>query len=392
MVTLASRRTLLFMLLSTSLTVGLPARAAPEIAAYYDGSTPVATIPAGKLDYLLYAFGEPDDRGLCAAPTSEQLQAFAALRRLRADHPRLHLLISIGGWGEAPQYSDLALTAASRTAFAASCIRQFVTEQGFDGIDLDWEFPVHGGMNKSRPQDRDDATALMQELRRQLDARGVKDHRHYDLTLAVPAGTWQQGGAYSAGDSYDLKAVAASADWLNVMTYDMNNVFSPYAGFNSPLRADPHDPTPEPQRRLDNLEGAVHYFESQGVPASKIMLGVAFYGRGFSGVSSQGAGLYSRYQGGFDETPWKTVRSQFLTDNAWVRHWSQSANAPWLFNAGKGVFFSYDDPKSMGIKASFIAAQRLKGAVIWELGEDDPRDSLLDALVSALGRRGTRPP
>jgi len=387
----------LIFLLAISLGVAIwattPAQAATlEIAAYYDGSTPAAAIPASKLDYLFYAFGEPDDRGLCAAPTPEQLQTFVVLRQLRAVHPRLHLLISIGGWGQAPQYSDLSLTAATRNAFAASCIQQFVMEQGFDGIDLDWEFPVHGGLNKSRPQDREDATALVQELRRQLDALGAKDHRHYDLTLAVPAGTWQQGGAYSVGDSYDLKAVAASADWLNVMTYDMNNIFSPYTGFNAPLHADPEDPTPEPQRGLDNLEGAVRYFESQGVPASKIMLGVAFYGRGFSGVSPQDAGLHSKYQGGFDETPWKTVRAQFLMDKAWVRHWSESAGAPWLYNAGKGVFFSYDDPKSMGIKGTFIASRQLKGAVIWELGEDDPQASLLDALATGLDGQGTPRP
>ncbi|HET7176990.1 MAG TPA: glycoside hydrolase family 18 protein [Gammaproteobacteria bacterium] len=379
--------------LGVALWTASPARAvAPEIAAYYDGSTPVSSLPAGKLDYLFYAFGEPDDHDLCAPPTPEQLKLFAGLRQLRAGHPRLHLLISIGGWGQAPQYSDLALTAASRTAFAASCIRQFVTEQAFDGLDLDWEFPVHGGLNKSRPQDRDDATSLVQELRRQLDALGAKDHRHYDLTLAVPAGTWQQGGAYSVSDSYELKAIATSADWLNVMTYDMNNIFSPYSGFNAPLHADPSDPTPEPQRSRDNLDGAVRYFESQGVPADKIMLGVAFYGRGFSGVSPQDAGLYSKYQGGFDETPWKTVRTQFLTDKAWARHWSMSAGAPWLYNPGKRVFFSYDDPQSMGIKASFIVSRGLKGAVIWELGEDDPQASLLDALISGSGPRGTPHP
>jgi chitinase len=370
--------------------VAASARAAdaPRIAAYYDGGMPVAQIPAAKIDDLIYAFGEPDDGGSCAPPTAAQAETFAALRRLRAAHPGLRLIVSIGGWDAAPQYSDIALTARSRGRFAASCIRAFLVRQGFDGIDLDWEFPVRGGMNRSLPQDRADATALVREFRRRLDTLGRRTHRHYLLTVATPAGTWQQGGAYSVGDSYDLAALARSVDWLNVMTYDMNNVFSPLSGFNAPLDADPDDPVPQPQRARDNLTGAVAYYESHGVPADEIMLGVAFYGRGFTGVAPRNAGLYSKYTGGFAETPWKTVQSQLLTSPEWVRHWSATARAPWLYNASRHIFFTYDDPLSLGIKADFARREHLRGVMIWVLGEDDPAGSLLSALATHLRPAG----
>ena len=363
------------------------AHAAPQIAAYYDGGMPVSKIPASRINDLIYAFGEPNDAGLCTPPTAAQSGTFAELRALRARHPGLRLIVSIGGWDQAPQYSDIALTARSRSRFAASCIKAFVLGQGFDGIDLDWEFPVRGGMNRSRPEDRADATALVRELRRQLDALGRSRHRHYLLTVATPAGTWQQGGAYSVSDSYDLAAIARSADWLNVMTYDMNNIFSPVAGFNAPLEGDPRDREPPPQRSLDNVTSAVGYYEAHGVPPGKIMLGVAFYGRGFIGVSSADAGRYSKYTGGFPETPWKTVKSQFLASPDWVRHWSVTAEAPWLYNANRHVFFTYDDPLSLGIKARFVRQQHLRGAMIWVLGEDDRENSLLDALVCHLKPR-----
>jgi chitinase len=379
-------RVLAAALLPALIALAPHAEAAPQIAAYYDGGMPVSEIPAGQLDDLIYAFGEPNDAGLCAPATAAQTASFAALRGLRRRNPRLHLILSIGGWDAAPQYSDIALTARSRARFAASCIQAFLVRQGFDGIDLDWEFPVHGGMNRSRPADRADATALVREFRRQLDALGGRKHRHYYLTVATPAGTWQQGGAYSVSDSYDLAALARSADWLNVMTYDMNNVFSPFSGFNAPLEADPRDPAPAPERSRDNLASAVGYYESQGVPAAKIMLGIAFYGRGFTGVSPQDAGAYSKYTGGFAETPWKTIRSQFLTSPDWVRHWSASAQAPWLYNATQQIFFTYDDPISLGIKADFARRQGLRGAMIWVLGEDDPANSLLNALVWHLER------
>ena len=168
------------------------------------------------------------------------------------------------------------------------------------------------------------------------------------------------------------------------MTYDLNTIFSPVSAFNTPLAADPRDPSPAPQRSLDNLSGAVRYYESQGVPAAKIMLGIAFYGRGFNGVSPQDDGLYSKYTSVYEETAWKTIRTQFLTSPDWVRHWSAAAQAPWLYNAKQHIFFSYDDPTSLGIKADFARRQQLRGLMIWVLGEDDPGNSLLNALTSHL--------
>ena len=372
--------------------VAPPARAAvPRIVAYYDGGMPVAEIPAAKLTDIIYAFGEPDDSDVCSAPTPGQLRTFRELRRLRRRHAGLRLLLSIGGWDAAPQYSDIALTAAGRARFAHSCVRLFIEQQRFDGIDLDWEFPVHGGMNKSRPRDRADATALARALRRRLDVLGRRTHRHYLLTMATPAGTWQQGGAYSVSDSYDLAALAPIVDWLNVMTYDMNNIFSPVSGFNTPLAADPRDPQPLAERALDNLTAAVRDYEAHGVPAAKIMLGVAFYGRGFTGVAARDAGRYSRYAGGYPETPWKTVASHFLTDPDWVRHWSATAQAPWLYNARRHIFFTYDDPLSIAIKAGFARRERLGGVMIWVLGEDDAQDSLLNALAAHLRPAGSPP-
>jgi chitinase len=247
---------------------------------------------------------------------------------------------------------------------------------------------VRGGVpeNPRRPQDRADVTLLLREFRSQFDALEQVTHRHYLLTAATPTGTWQEGGAYSVSQSYDLRAVAQIVDWLNVMTYDMNNIFSPVSNFHTPMFADPRDPTPDAQRRVDTITGAVRYYEAQGVPANKIVIGAAFYGRGFTGVSSRNAGLYSKYTGGYDETPWNVVEARFLTNPAWQRHWSDTAKAPWLFNARRHVFFSYDDPRSMRIKGAFVRSADLRGAMIWVAGEDDAHNSLLNALAEGMGR------
>lgn len=358
------------------------AKPAHVLAAYYMGDVPVSRLPAASLTDVIYAFGEPGSGNVCHVPDRSQIRTFAQLRALRDRHPALRLLLSIGGWAQAPQYSDAALTPHSRTAFAHSCITQYVIGAGFDGIDVDWEFPVHGGIpqNPHRPRDRANATALMRELRVQLDALGRLRHRHYYLTIATPTGRWQYGGAYDPNDSYDLRAIAGIVDWLNVMTYDMNNIFSPYSSFNTPMHPDPKDPTPALQRRWNNVTNAVRFYEIHGVPARKIVLGMAFYGRGFTGVSPKNAGLYSKYKGGFPETPWNVVASQFLTNPVWQRHWSATAQAPWLFNTRTHVFFTYDDARSMAIKAAFVRRQHLLGTMFWVFGEDDAQGSLLQAL------------
>ncbi len=374
-----------------ALAIGAPVSAAvPQVAAYYDGGMPVADIPAADLNAIIYSLGEPTSGNVCDPPGEAQLKDLRALRGLRRRHPGLQLLVSIGGWDTAPQYSDIALTAASRAKFARSCIRLFIQQQRVNGIDLDWEFPVRGGLIPSRPQDRADVTALVRELRDQLDALGRRTHQHYLLTVATPAGTWQEGGAYSVSDSYDLAALVPYVSWLNVMTYDMNTIFSPYSGFNTPMKPDSRDPTPEPQRSWDNLTGALRYYEAHGVPADKIMLGMAFYGRGFTGVSARHEGRYSRFTGIMAETPWKTIESRMLTDPHWVRYWSATAEAPWLYDARRHAFFTYDDPQSLALKGAFVRRAHLRGAMIWVLGEDDARNSLLHGLLSGLRPRASR--
>ncbi len=72
-----------------------------------------------------------------------------------------------------------------------------------------------------------------------------------------------------------------------------------------------------------------------------------------------------------------------------MRHWSATAQAPWLYNARQHIFFTYDDPSSLGIKADFARRAHLRGVMIWVLGEDDPGNGLLRALSSHLASQGS---
>lgn len=201
------------------------------IGAYYPGGSsgryPIAQIPADRLTHLFYAFARIED-GQCVVG-ADAGGHFVALAELKRRHPHLRTLISIGGW-EAGGFSDAALTAASRSRFVASCIALFFDRHrgSFDGVDIDWEFPVSGGPPHiaARAQDRRNMTSLAKEFRRQLDALAKTRGQALLLTAALPAGRMQSAGPYDPARSFDLKALAGTLDFINLMTYDMGTAFS----------------------------------------------------------------------------------------------------------------------------------------------------------------------
>lgn len=362
------------------------AESAPRvIGAYYPGGSaeryPVERIPADTLTHLFYAFATIE-QGQCVVGSQAEAH-FRALATLKRAHPKLHTLISIGGWN-AGGFSDAALTADSRTRFVASCVALFFERHrgSFDGVDIDWEFPVSGGPTDiaHRPEDRRNMTLLVQEFRRQLDAVGKPRAQSLLLTAALPAGRVQTDGPYDPALSYDLKALASALDFINLMSYDMGTGFSKASTFNAPLREVPTDPLDPALRRWNNIEGAVQYYQQHGVPADKLVLGVPFYGRGFRVTTDAGEGLYQPYSAPFDAGDWRRIRSDFLDQPGWQRHWHPVAQTPWLYNPAERIFISYEDPTSIGVRAAYAKQTQLRGVFTWELTGDDAQGSLLQAM------------
>lgn len=360
--------------------------AANVIGAYYPGGSaeryPVAQIPADKLTHVFYAFARIED-GRCTADAKANAH-FAELAELKRKHPHLRTLISIGGWS-AGGFSDAALSADSRKRFVASCIQRFFADlpDSFDGIDIDWEFPVYGGPTEitARPQDRRNMTLLAREFRRQLDAVGKQRKHAMLLTAALPAARLESAGPYDPARSYELAALARTLDFINLMSYDMGTVFSPVAAFNAPLREDPAQPLEPALRRGNNVEGAVEYYRRNGVPANKLVLGVPFYGRGYRVTSDANHGLYQAYSAPFPVGDWRTLSTTLLKDPQWQQYWHPIAQTPWLFNPKDKIFVSYEDPKSIGIRAQLAKDRGLRGVFMWELTADDEQRSLLEAMV-----------
>jgi chitinase len=353
----------------------------PVIGAYYAGwnsaSYPVARIPADRITHLFYAFSTIRD-GRCVVGGNAAAD-FAALAQLKRTYPHLRTLISIGGWG-AGGFSDAALTGESRAAFVSSCLDMFFGQYAgsFDGVDLDWEFPVYGGPPEitRRPEDRRNMTLLSQEFRRQLDRL---DGSHL-LTAALPAGRLQSDGPYDPAVSFDLGALGRVLDFVNLMTYDMGTGFSAVSTFNAPMREVAEDPLGQPMRRWNNVVNAVRFYQEHDVPADKLVLGVPFYGRGFQ-VKSEGPnhGLYQPWDATFWPGGWKNIKA--LRENpAWAEYWHPVAASPWLYNAAERRFVSFETPESIGIRANHAKENGLRGTFMWELTDDDAQHSLLTAM------------
>ena len=366
----------------------LPSPATPAVfGAYYPGGSaeryPVAAIPADRLTHVFYAFSTISD-GRCVVG-AEAPANFTALAELKRVHPHLRTLISIGGWN-AGGFSDAALTVASRRRFVDSCMALFFDRHAgsFDGVDIDWEFPVSGGPKEiaHRPQDRDNLTRLARDFRAALDARSGKVGHPLLLTAALAAGRLQTDGPYDPAASYDLPALAQVLDFINVMSYDMGTGFSPVSTFNAPLNAVDVDPLAPALRRWNNVAGAVQYYRDHGVPADKLVLGVPFYGRGFKLTGDAADGLFQPYSAPADAGDWRSIKQRYLGQPGWTQHWQPQAQSPWLYNAAEKIMISYEDPRSIALRAHFARSQGLRGVFMWELTGDDAQGSLLRAMLA----------
>ncbi len=336
----------------------------------YGGYTP-ADIDASYLTHVNYAFAKiGDDLKIALGDPSIDPSNFARLNALKQAYPRLKTLISVGGWNDSGRFSDAALTDASRAAFADSVVA-FLKQYGFDGVDIDWEYPVSGGLasNIRRSADKTNFTLLLSKLRERLDAQEALDGKEYLLTIAGGAGS-----SYAANT--ELGLIANYVDYAIVMTYDIHGTWDGYTDLNAPLYA-PSEWSPQYKWSADQ---AVKLWTASGFPAAKLVLGVPFYGYLYSNVSGGGTGLYKSFSGGASIS-YDKILSTYLTNSSYTKYLHADAKVPWLFSGS--TFICYDDELSVKEKAAYIMQNNLAGASIWELSQNRG-GQLLRALVSSL--------
>lgn len=369
---------------------------------------PLKSAPTQKLTHINYAFSNVSPSGECVLgdPAADIEKTYAAdesitgkadknstafhgnfnqLLELKKQYPQLKVLISVGGWNWSGNFSNAAKDEASRQRFASSCIELYLNTYAgvFDGIDIDWEYPVSGGLTDGSPADKANFTLLLNELRQQMDALGETNGQHYLLTIAAPVGP-------GSIRNLDLPGIAAAVDWINLMTYDFHGTWDTTTNFNAPL----FRPGSDPADAALNADATVQTYLAAGVPASKLVMGVPFYGRGWSGVPETDHGLYQlaggaapgTYEAGSFE--YNDIRDRYLP--TWQYYWNQEANVPWLYDTASQTFISFDDPRSLEAKAGYVKDQGLAGVMIWEISQGD--QSLVDGIYAGFENGGPEKP
>lgn len=336
----------------------------------YSNNTP-DKIKASNLTHLNYAFANISKDGkITLGYPNKDLDNFSKLKELKLSNPNLKTLISVGGWSWSGEFSNVALTEESRTIFADSCI-QFIKQYGFDGIDIDWEYPVSGGAptNSRRLEDKQNYTLLIKKLREKLDEQGLKDNKHYVLSAAV-------GVTNSYLSKIEHAKISEYLDYVNLMTYDIHGSWDKFTDFNSPLFTS-SDIFNQFKWSVDN---SVNVWLNSGFTREKIIVGIPFYGFLYSGVNNGNNGLYGTYTSS-KTISYKLIQRDYLSQAGYTRFFHKESKVPWLFNGQ--TFISYDDSESIKLKTDYIISNNLGGAFVWELSQDS-NNELLDTIYNGL--------
>lgn len=322
------------------------------------GSLTLRDEDAQHLTHLYYAFGLIEDGEL----TVSHLRQWDKLLRYREKFPHIRLVLAIGGWG-ADGFSQAVKTEESRARFVNSIV-ETIRAYDLDGIDLDWEYPTlsTGGIAAS-DGDRENLVSLVRELRGAMERLEAQTGKRYQLSLAV-------GASEGILKGIDARALSGLIDCVNVMTYDLRT--EKKATHQANLYPAAYD---DSQISADT---AIRLLQSMGFAREQLVIGGAAYGRIWTGATELGGSTLSK---GNKSIAYDKVRSEYMSQDAYTYHWDETAMAPYLL--GEQTFISFDDPRSMRLKAEYARDRGLGGMMFWEYTQDSSGD-LLRAMSQGL--------
>ncbi|MGN8056522.1 glycoside hydrolase family 18 protein [Pedobacter sp. 22163] len=335
----------------------------------YRGLVDVRKISAEKLTHINYAFVDVKNNRAFLHREATDTVNFQQLNQLKLKNPDLKILISIGGWAWSENFSDAALSDTSRKAFAESAVR-IIEKFKLDGVDIDWEYPGIAGEegNVFRPEDKQNFTLMLKELRLELDSLEQKSQSKKLLTIAV-------GGFTNFIRHTEMDKAQQYLDYINLMTYDFYN--GNFAGHHTNLYNSKSYPAE------NYADKTFREFAAAGVPNGKLVMGIAFYSRSFTLKENAKNGLgdsvlSSRYGKGYT-----FLKDSLINQKGFKKYYDKDAKASYLYNAATREYMTYDDERSVKAKCEYVLKNNMAGVMFWEY-DSDVNGYLLDQINKSL--------
>ncbi|XP_066479488.1 acidic mammalian chitinase-like [Tiliqua scincoides] len=334
--------------------------------------------------HVIYAFAGMANNQIQTIEWND-VALYSGINGLKSYNSDLKTLLSVGGVS-AQKFSDMASSAQNRQTFIRSAI-SFLRKYGFDGLDIDWEFPGKG----DSPADTQQLfTVLLQETYEAFEQEASQTNKpRLLISAAVSAGVG------TIETAYQIPQMSKYVDLINVMTYDLRGPWEGFTGEDSPLYAGPQD---QGSYIYFNVDYAMNYWKKNGAPAEKLMVGFGAYAQTFTLTNPSNHGLNAPTSGPGKAGPYTQAAGSlayfevcgFLKDGATVV-WNAPQEVPYAYHGNQWI--GYDNPKSFAIKAKWLLENNFGGAMVWTIDMDDftgtfcgeGKYPLMNALKSALG-------
>ncbi|KDR23755.1 endochitinase-like [Zootermopsis nevadensis] len=348
-----------------------------------DGRYSVSDVPGDLCTHILYSFVGVNNATwelLVLDPEIDVEQnGYTNFTDIKLKFPELKTLLSVGGWAEGGQkYSALVSMKERRNSFVKSVV-DFMHEYGFDGIDLDWEYPgakERGG----NPSDKDNFYFLVEELKIAFDDEGFG----WEISMAVPL------TRRKLQDGYHVPGLCRLADAVHVMAYDMRGIWDGFADVHSPLYRRPHD---KGDLENVNVKDGLQLWVDMGCAPDKLVVGVPFYGHTYilnpnSTSHEPGTPIDrdAKVKGGM--AYYQICQALQEKNSQWTEKWDDFGKCPYAYKGN--LWVGYENSKSITIKMDFIKENGYAGAMMWALGSDDfrglcgPKNPLVTILHDSM--------
>lgn len=343
-------------------------------------------IPVDQLTHVLYAFANvrPETGEVYLTDSWSDVEkhyptdswndvgtnAYGCVKQLFLHKKRdrnLKVLLSIGGWTYSSNFAQAASTPAGRKMFADSAVK-IMEDVGFDGLDVDWEYPKNEA-------EANDWVSLLAETRAALDAAANKRQNKpkFLLTVACPAGP----------QNFEKLKVADMdkyLDFWNLMAYDYAGSWDQKAGHQANLYPSQSDPGCTPF----STEAALQFYTSHGVHPSKMVLGMPLYGRTFQNTAGPGSAYSGIGEGSWEQGIWDF---KVLPKEGCTEQYDAQLGASWCYRTDSQMMISYDTAQMIQVKAQYAKQKQLGGGMWWETSGDRKvgAGSLIETFVNSYG-------